>query len=111
MINIMTEGSLLVLEGESNLSLCDWAAQGLGHICANLMMMMIIVITFISIMMMIIIISIMMMRMIMMIIISILIMTIMIVMNLLTLLVTVTHSWTSMVTHFSSSMSSQTWLR
>ena len=89
MINIMTEGSLLVLEGESNLSLCDWAAQGLGHIRANLMMMTIIVITFISI----------------------LIMTIMIVMNLLTLLVTVTHSWTSMVTHFSSSMSSQTWLR
>ena len=98
MINIMTEGSLLVLEGESNLSLCDWAAQGLGHICANLMMMMIIVITFISIMMIIIIISIM-------------IMTIIIIMNLLTLLVTVTHSWTSMVTHFSSSMSSQTWLR
>ena len=93
MINIMTEGSLLVLEGESNLSLCDWAAQGLGHICANLMM--IIVITFISIMMIIIIISIM-------------IMTIIIIMNLLTLLVTVTHSWTSMVTHFSSSMSSQT---
>ena len=52
MINIMTEGSLLVLEGESNLSLCDWAAQGLGHICANLMMMTIIVITFISIMIM-----------------------------------------------------------
>ena len=50
MINIMTEGSLLVLEGESNLSLCDWAAQGLGHIRTNLMM--IIVITFIYIMIM-----------------------------------------------------------
>ena len=52
MINIMTKGSLLVLEGESNLSLCDWAAQGLGHIRANLMMMTIIVITFIYIMIM-----------------------------------------------------------